>query len=99
MTYEKISKKYPIGKVLATTTEPIHDELVWYNERDLEVYRRKYDKVVVNSDNTCSCYGTHVYIDRVEGWLYDGEEWTVVENTWDGWVPVDVEKYYEKEND
>lgn len=99
MTYEEISKKYPIGKVLTTTKVPIHEKLAWYSERDLEVYRREYERVVVNSDNTCSCYGTRVYVDRVDGWLFDGEEWSVVERTWDGWVPVFVEEYYKKEND
>ncbi|NLE05729.1 MAG: hypothetical protein GX638_13150, partial [Crenarchaeota archaeon] len=31
------------------------------------------------------------------GWLFDGEEWRVAQDTWDGWVPYSEEalEHYE----
>ena len=87
MTYEEIKEKYPIGKILCSKTIDSHYIKAWYTQEDIIMYKQKYHKVEVFPDNTCKCYRTDTYETKVEGWLFDGEEWRVVQDTWDGWVP------------
>lgn len=87
MTYEEIKEKYPIGKVLYSKTRENVQMKFWYNPKDLEVYQQSYFKVEIFPDNTCKCHQMITHEDKVEGWLYDGEEWRPAYDTWDGWRP------------
>ena len=87
MTYEEIKQKYPIGKILCSKTIDSHHTRDWYTQEDIAIYKQKYHKVEVFPNNTCECYRTDTYETKVEGWLFDGEEWRVAKDTEDGWLP------------
>lgn len=92
MTYEEIKEKYPIGKVLCSKTIDSQHTRAWYTQEDIAIYKQKYRKVEVFPNNTCECYQTDTYETKVEGWLFDGEKWQVVQDSWDGWVPYSEEE-------
>ena len=91
MTYEEIAEKYPINKVLFRKIEKIKTVFFWYSEKDKEIYRAKYSDAVFSDDGTVKYTETRIIEKRVEGWLYDGSDWYVVENSWDGWITIDQE--------
>ncbi len=93
MTYEEISTNFPIGKIYDTSKKVIRHTHVWYSEADLMCYKRTYDEVQVLGPNFCECVKTIVTNHIVEGWLFDGKEWYVAEDTWDGWIPIDMTEY------
>lgn len=97
MTYEEISTNFPIGKVYNTSRRVVRDINVWYSEKDLMCYKQDYDSVRVTGPNICECVKTIVINYAVQGWLFDGKEWYVAEDTWDGWIPVDMTEYMEGE--
>jgi hypothetical protein len=99
MTYEEIKEKYPIGKILCSKTIESHQTRAWYTQEDIAIYKQKYQKVEVFPDNTCKCYQTDTYETKVEGWLFDGKKWRVVQGTWDGWVPYSEEELEQFEID
>lgn len=89
MTYEEISTRYPIGKLLARTIDYKWETGYWANEADKNYYRSNFSSV--------RFYDTHyaeykIKIEkeyRVEGWICTEEGFFVAENTWDGWQPLD----------
>ena len=89
---EKLRMKYPIGTEV-NVVEQIHErKLPYYCERDLIEYRRKYGKVEVLDDVYCLVKERIRIAETVDGYLFDGDKWIIVENTWDGWLPIDVEE-------
>ena len=97
MTFDEIKEKYPIGKILSINIHTNHKTLPYYSENDLESYKQEYNKVEpLDIPNLCMVYKIVEYRTVVEGWLFDGDEWEVVEDTWDGWRPYsqqELEKF------
>ena len=97
MTYEEINTKYPVGKLLYRKIEKKRRCGFWASEHDKRVFRAK------DPDAKFACNGTVIYHEtitsekRVEGWLFDGSDWHVVEDSWDGWIPLDQEDLDEYE--
>lgn len=92
MTYEEISTKYPIGKLLAR--EIIHKTEKTYvaNEMDKSYFLAKFKNVSFTSDGMYeyACYTvTEIKKYYVQGWIATNEGFFVAENTWDGWVELD----------
>ena len=92
MTYEEITKNYPVGKILYKENEEIKFKRFYYTQKDLECFKETYKEVKILSDNVCLCTDLRSDMVRVEGWLFDGKEWMPAYDTWDGWIP------YSKEN-
>lgn len=91
MTYEEISKKYPIGKLLARTKNIENKIGYWIGLADKEYYVNNYTNVYFH-DNGYVRYTEISYKEyRVEGWIVTDEGFFVAEQTWDGWQPLDQE--------
>ncbi len=89
MTYEEISKKYPIGKLLARTVD-----YKWETGYCASIQDRKYFtdnfSLVKFYDNGYVEYRIKIQKEyRVEGWIATDEGFFVAEQTWDGWQPLD----------
>ena len=98
MTFEEISTKYPVGKLLYRKVEKERRCGFWASEHDKQIFRAKDPDAEFAWNGTVIYHETVVSEKRVEGWLFDGTEWNVVEDSWDGWVPLDQEDLdsYEK---
>lgn len=98
MTYEEISEKYPIGKLLAR--EKIINNRVgyWVGQADKDFYLNNYTNVKFY-DNFFVEY-TEIFFKeyRVEGWIVNSEGFFVAENTWDGWQSLDQDELDEIES-
>ena len=102
MTYEEISIKYPIGKLLAR--EKVSTQRVghWCGQADKDFYLNNY-KNVKFEEYSCLDGGHVTYVEekiieyRVEGWLATEEGFFVATNDWDGWSPLDSEELAEIE--
>lgn len=91
MTYEEISKKYPIGKLLARTKNIENKVGYWIGLADKEYYVNNYTNVYFH-DNGYVRYTEISFKEyRVEGWIVTDEGFFVAEQTWDGWQPLDQE--------
>ena len=88
----KLQQKYPIGTKVNVKEFKSRKQMPYYNEKDLIEYRRKYGKVTVLDDSYCYAMETRVMCNVVEGYLFDGKQWRIVENTWDGWLPIDLDE-------
>lgn len=89
MTYEEISKKYPIGKLLARIKSVENKLDYWASFADKEYYLNNYTNVNFN-DNWLVSYTEISFKEyRVEGWIVTGEGFFVAEQTCDGWQPLD----------
>ena len=91
MTYEEIKEKYPIGKVLCSKAIDSQHTRAWYTQEDIAIYKQ-IDEVDSTIKSSTECYQTDTYERKVEGWLFDGEKWQVVEDSWYGWVPYSEEE-------
>ena len=97
MTYEEISTKYPIGKLLYRKIDNIKRRDFWASEQDVKIFLAK------DIDAQFTWNGEVIYTEKevktkhVEGWMFDGAEWYVAENGWDGWTPLDQEELDEYE--
>ena len=97
MTYDEISKKYPIGKLLARTVD-----YKWETGYCASIQDRKYFtdnfSLVRFYDNGYVEYRVKIQKEyRVQGWLVTDEGFFVAENTWDGWIPLDQDELDEIE--
>ena len=89
---EKLRMKYPIGTEVNVVEQIRERKLPYYWERDLIEYRRKYGKVEVIDDVYCLVKERIRISETVDGYLFDGDKWIIVENTWDGWLPINIEE-------
>lgn len=89
MTYEEISTKYPIGKLLYRTIEKERRIAHWASAQDRHIYRAKYPDAKFSDNGTVTYTETIIYEKRVEGYLCTNEGFFVAEDTWDGWVVLD----------
>ena len=89
---KRLQQKYPIGTKV-NVVEQIHErKLPYYCERDLIEYRRKYGNVEVLDNVYCLVKEKIRISETVDGYLFDGDKWIIVENTWDGWIPINIEE-------
>ena len=91
MTYEEISTKYPVGKTLYVKIEKIKKTAFWANEHDKRVFLAKDPYAEFTPSGGVFYTENRVEAKYVEGWLFDGTDWHVAENGWDGWEPIDEE--------
>ena len=97
MTYEEISTKYPIGKLLAKTLEYRWETGYCANQQDRQYFTKNFE-VVRFYDNGYVEYRITIKKEyRVEGWIVTNEGYFVAENTWDGWCPLDEDDLAEIE--
>ena len=98
MTYEEISTKYPIGKLLCREITKEKRSAFWANETDKELYLKKYPDAQFTNNGGVIYTATFVNEKRVEGWIVTNEGFFVAEDSWDGWQPLDEDdlEFYEK---
>ena len=89
---EKLRIKYPIGTEVNIAEQILKRRLPYYCERDLIEYRRKYGNVEVLDNVYCLVKEKIKLADTVDGYLFDGDKWIIVKDTWDGWLPINVEE-------
>ena len=89
MTYEEISKKYPIGKLLARTKNVRNKVGYWVGSADKEYYLNNYTNVDFDNNGFVGYTETSFQEYRVEGWIVTDEGFFVAEQGWDGWQPLD----------
>lgn len=97
MTFEEISTKHPVGKLLYRKVEKERRCGFWASEHDKQIFRAKDPNAEFAWNGTVIYYEIITSEKRVEGWLFNGKEWSVVEDTWDGWVPLDEDDLAEYE--
>jgi hypothetical protein len=97
MTYEEISTKYPIGKLLYRKINKIQRAAFWYNEQDKKIYLAKYPDALFLANGVIMYTDTLIDEKRVEGWLCTKEGWFVAEDGWDGWTILDEDDLAEIE--
>lgn len=97
MTYEEISTKYPIGKLLAREIIRVNKIGHWATQADKELYLAKYRNVSFDSNGTVSFTELETKDYRVQGWIVTKEGFFVAELTWDGWQPLDEDDLAEIE--
>ena len=96
MTYEEISTKYPIGKLLARTITQFTEKGFVATEGDKAYYLAHFKNVTFSGNYA---YYTISKIEEyhVQGWIVTDKGFFVAENTWDGWVELDDEDLAEIE--
>lgn len=97
-TLEELEKNYKVGSVFSQRIEHHIDAHTYYDQRDLNAYRRYSDKVEVIDETTCLCYKTVINKVIVSGYLYDGNYWYPARIGYDGWYELDEsDSFDEKE--
>lgn len=97
MTYEEISKKYPIGKLLARTKKVENKVGYWAVFADKKYYLSNYTNVSFDDNGFVNYTETCFKEYRVEGWIVTDKSFFVAEQTWDGWQPLDQDELDEIE--
>lgn len=97
MTYEEISTKYPVGKLLASEIVYVDRTGYYVNEADKEFYLTNYHFVRFYPNNYVEYKEKQVKKYVVQGWLVTNEGFFVAEDTWDGWQPLDEDDLAEIE--
>lgn len=87
-TFEEVQEKYPIGTKVNYKKNTIIGQYFYASPEDIRRYRQEYHRVEVVDDKYVKCYWDSEDYNMVDGYLYNGEYWYPVENTWDGWVPI-----------
>jgi hypothetical protein len=86
MTYEEISAKYPIGKLLARTKCIKNKIGYWASLADKEYYTNNYTDVHFYNDGYVHYTEIGFKEYRVQGWLCTSEGFFVAQDSWDGWT-------------
>lgn len=85
MTYEQI-QNYPVGTVYNTIINEYSTGGYWYNNNDRILISE--DKTLTDlhfyNDNTFTAIRESKTEEKIDGWIFDGEEWYCAELTWDG---------------
>lgn len=89
-TFEELKEKYPIGTKVNHKQWTTFVNLPYNNKTDLIIYREEYGEVEVLDENYCKVRMPQEKFEVVEGYLFNGENWCLVKNTWDGWVEIEV---------
>lgn len=90
-TLSELIKNCPIGSKLNYHRTVKKSTCYWANKIDKEMLRKLYDDIVFDDDGTCSFTETRERFDLVAAHLFDGEYWYPVVDTFDGFVPIEVE--------
>lgn len=92
MTFEEVRNKYPLCTNIKWTEEK-WVEKYYYSNNDLIFYKNNCKEIQIIDDITVKCLvkSKAVPVSRVEGYLFNGETWLPVYETWDGWVELDIE--------
>lgn len=88
-TLAELQETYPVGSVFHREEREITETRYFYNQKDLNHLKRLYHFVEPIDDNTCFCRRTEYITKVVEGYLYDGEFWYPVRDSFDGWYAYD----------
>lgn len=97
MTYEEISVKYPVGKLLAREKVYIKRTGAWITQTDKEFYTKNYTQVRFYDTGYVDFTESVLKEYKVQGWICTNEGFFVAELTWDGWQPLDEEELAEIE--
>ena len=84
-SYEELKEKYPIGSKVNCQKYTKYKNIPYYSDDDLKKYRELYGKITILDECYCKALITEERFDVVEGYLFDGEYWYPVEQTWEGW--------------
>lgn len=94
MTYEQI-QNYPVGTIY---NREEYERVIggfWYTEADKQLILSDFSLFNVKfnlSDNTYLATTKIVVENKIDGWLFNGNEWHCVELTWDGYQRIDDEE-------
>lgn len=100
MTYEEISKKYPVGSVYEKGCSTYTFGGYWATQADLEVLKDRlargvYSELKIKEPKENEPMGTYEaivkkpYECKVEGWIFNGTEWYVGRIEGYDWVICD----------
>ena len=89
---KRLQQKYPIGTEVNVVEQVQKRKLPYYCEKDLIEYRRKYGKVEVLDNIYCLVKERIRIADIVDGYLYNGNNWIIVKNYCEEWLPISVEE-------
>ena len=98
MTFEEICVKYPVGKLLAREKVVTKHSGFWTTQADKDFYVNNYKQVKFFSNGNVEFVEEKIKEYHVQGWLYDGTDFFVAENGWDGWCPLDDDDLKEIES-
>lgn len=98
MTYEEISIKYPIGKLLAREKIIEKHSGFWYGIADQKFYIDNYTNVTFYNNGRVEYEEVKIKNYFVCGWVCTSDGFFVAEDTWDGWVILDDSELKEIEN-
>lgn len=87
-TYEEIVEKLPIGKKINYKKRKYYTNLPYLSDNDLKAYKLQYGEIEILDSNYCRVCMIIEQYDIVEGYLFDGEYWFPVKDTWDGWIEL-----------
>ena len=77
-------KKYLIVKPLHWAKE-YTQEVFYYTEKDLEIYRKKNENVTITGENTCLVTEPKHVISEVDGYIFYEGDFHPAYQTWGGW--------------
>ena len=87
-TLKELQEKYPIGTKLNCRKMVRYQNLPYYSNNDLKTYEKKYGGYTILDERYCRIRLEEEYYEQVQGYLFNGEEWVPVRDTWDGWVEI-----------
>lgn len=94
MTYEEI-QKYPVGTIYNFKLIKYSVNGFWYNQNDKAIIAE--DSTLTNlhfyDNNTYTAIRIQKINHKIDGWLFDGEEWYCVERTnYDSYEKIEEEE-------
>lgn len=98
MTYEEISTKYPIGKLLAREKIIEKRSGFWCSIADQIFYINNYTNVTFYNNGKVEYEEVKFKDYFVQGWICTSDGFFVAENSWDGWIILDDDELKEIEN-
>ena len=91
MTLEQLQEKYPIGYVYKT--EEINHRFYCAHDVVLNKMKDYYGKDNVKMVSPHHAICTNCIFHSVDGYLFDGDEWHLVEKNYSGeWKPINIEE-------
>ena len=87
----QLAEKYPIGTGVNRKTGTTIEKRLYYNEQDLGYFKTIYNSVKILDDYYCEITYTKTTYEIVNGYLFDGKKWHIATETYDGWLPIELE--------
>ena len=88
-TLEELKVKYPIGTKINYRSCQKTDIRYYSSSADLEIFKKLYNNIEILNNAQCRVWYTEEAYDEVEGYLFDGEYWYPVKNSYDGWIEIE----------